>query len=97
MAITVRVPTVLRPLTQGAAQIAVAEPAQPDTLGALIARLNAEYPGLRDRLLDPTGDPRSFVNLYVNGEDVRFLDGLATPLQPGDEVSIVPAAAGGSR
>ena len=92
MAITVRIPTVLRPLTSGAARVTVTETS---TLGALIAQLNREYPGLRDRLLDAGGDPRDFVNLYVNGEDIRFLDGLATPLQAGDEVSIVPAAAGG--
>ena len=92
MPITIRVPTVLRPVTQGAARIPV--PDAP-TLETAIAHVNGQYPGFRDRLLDETGDIRSFINVFVNGEDVRFLDGVATRLAAGDDVSIVPAAAGG--
>jgi molybdopterin synthase sulfur carrier subunit len=62
-----------------------------------IASLEASYPGLKERLCDESGEIRRFVNIYVNGEDVRFLQGLATPLKDGDEVSIVPAVAGGGR
>lgn len=91
MSITVRIPSVLRPLTGGVAKVAAAG----DSLDAVIAQLSGEFPGLRDRLLDETGDLRSFVNVFVNGEDVRFLNGLTTPLSAGDEISIVPAAAGG--
>ena len=92
MPITVRIPTALRSLTQGTALVPVGEDG---TLGTVIERLNRDYPGLRDRLLDETGDFRSGVNVYVNGEDVRFLNGLATRLGPDDEISIVPAAGGG--
>lgn len=93
MAIRVRVPTALRPLTRGAASLSL-EGAGP-TLGDLIARLDGDYPGLRDRLLDETGDFRSGVQIFVDGEDARFLNGLGTRLPPDAEISIVPAAAGG--
>ena len=92
MAIKVRIPTPLRKLTgekevvQGAG----------GTLGEMIEGLEAEFPGLKDRLCDESGELRRFVNVYVNGEDVRFQQGLATPLNGEDEVSIVPAVAGGS-
>jgi molybdopterin synthase sulfur carrier subunit len=66
-----------------------------DTLAQMIDGLEATYPGLKERLCDETGDLRRFVNVYVNGEDVRFADGVATRLNGGDEVSIVPAVAGG--
>ncbi len=65
------------------------------SLAQCIDGLDAAYPGLKDRLCDEAGEIRRFVNIYVNGEDVRFLGGLATPVQDGDEVSIVPAVAGG--
>jgi molybdopterin synthase sulfur carrier subunit len=65
------------------------------TLSACIDGLEASFPGLKERLLDETGELRRFVNVYVNGEDVRFQDGVSTALKPGDEVSIVPAVAGG--
>ena len=94
MAITVRIPTAMRALTNGAARVQVDGSS---TLGAVIERLDREHPGLRDRLLDETGDFRSGVNVFVNGEDVRFLHGVSTRLGPDDEVSIVPAAGGGSR
>jgi sulfur-carrier protein len=64
-------------------------------VAAVIDHLEQSYPGLRERLLDETGDLRRFVNVYVNQEDVRFLEGQKTALKDGDEVSIVPAIAGG--
>jgi molybdopterin synthase sulfur carrier subunit len=65
-------------------------------MGELVEKLDATYPGFKDRLIDENGELRYFVNLYLNGEDVRFLEGLATSVNSGDEVSIVPAVAGGA-
>ena len=92
MAIKVKIPTPLRPIT-GNQDTVTANGA--GTLGGVIDELEGQFPGIRERLLDDTGELRRFVNVYVNGEDVRFLDGLSTALKPGDEVSIVPAVAGG--
>ena len=92
MSVKVKIPTPLRGIT-GNQDTVTANGAA--TLGAAIIELDNQYPGLRERLLDDTGELRRFVNVYVNNEDVRFLDGLGTPLKPGDEVSIVPAVAGG--
>jgi sulfur-carrier protein len=91
MPILVRIPTPLRSVTKGAAEVTAAG----DTVAAVIDHLDQTYPGLRERLLDETGDLRRFVNVYVNQEDIRFLEGKKTVLQDGDEVSIVPAIAGG--
>jgi len=91
MSVMVRIPTPLRRVTNGQDKVSVDGAA----LNDVIASLDAEFPGIKERLCDETGELRNFVNVYVNGEDVRFLDGLATPTQPGDEVSIVPAVAGG--
>ncbi len=91
MSVSVRIPTPLRGLTRGEGEV----PAEASDLEACIADLEARYPGLRDRLCGDDGELRRFVNVYVNGEDVRFLAGLRTPLKSGDEVSIVPAVAGG--
>jgi molybdopterin synthase sulfur carrier subunit len=91
MAITVRIPTPLRKLTSEQDIVEAAG----DTLAEMIDSLEATYPGLKERLCDETGDLRRFVNIYVNGEDVRFAEGVATRLNGGDEVSIVPAVAGG--
>ena len=66
-----------------------------DNLVQIIDSLEAQYPGMRERLCDESGDLRHFVNIYINGEDVRFLQGLETSISAGDEVSIVPAVAGG--
>ena len=92
MAITVRIPTPLRKLTNEQDTL-VAE--HNGTLAGLIDLLEGDYPGLKERLCDETGELRRFVNVYVNGEDVRFLSGLGTKLEAGAEVSIVPAVAGG--
>ncbi len=88
---TVRIPTPLRTLTGGNDEVKVAG----ETVKELIANLEASYPGIRDRLLDDKGAVRRFVNVYVGEEDIRFLDGLETKLEGGQEVSIVPAIAGG--
>jgi molybdopterin synthase sulfur carrier subunit len=66
------------------------------TLGGVVEQLEESYPGFKARLVDENGDLRYFVNIYLNGEDVRFLQGLDTSTKSGDEVSIVPAVAGGS-
>lgn len=90
MAVTVRIPTPLRSLTKGEEQVS----AEGTTVRAVIDSLERAHPGLRERLLDDKGI-RRFVNVYLGDEDVRFLDGLDTKLQPGDELSIIPAIAGG--
>ncbi len=92
MSVKVRIPTPLRKLTNELDVVA----GEPGTLAECIDRLETTYPGLKERLCDDQGELRRFVNVYVNGEDVRFLQGLATVLKAGDEVSIVPAVAGGS-
>lgn len=91
MSVTVRIPAPLRKLTRGQEVVQ----GEGSTLLDCIEALDREYPGLKERLYDESGELRRFVNVYVNGEDVRFLQGLNTPLKPGDEVSIVPAVAGG--
>jgi molybdopterin synthase sulfur carrier subunit len=93
MSVTVRIPTPLRKLTADQDSV----PADGASLSDCITSLEASYPGLKERLCDESGEIRRFVNIYVNGEDVRFLQGLTTPLKDGDEVSIVPAVAGGGR
>jgi molybdopterin synthase sulfur carrier subunit len=90
MAITVRIPTPLRSLTAGEEEVS----AEGATVRAVIDNLESAHPGLRDRLLDEKGI-RRFVNVYLGDEDVRFLDGLDTRLKAGDELSIIPAIAGG--
>ena len=92
MSVLVRIPTPLRRITNGQAQIEL----ESATMGELVENLDASFPGFKERLLDENGDLRYFVNLYLNGEDVRFLQGLETSTKSGDEVSIVPAVAGGS-
>ena len=92
MAVTVRVPTILRPLTGGQSEVAVDGAA---TLVELLDKLDAEYPGIRARVLDDEGKLRRFVNVYVGEEDVRFAGGLQTPTPDGATVSIIPAVAGG--
>ncbi|HWC50405.1 MAG TPA: MoaD/ThiS family protein [Nitrospira sp.] len=89
--IKVRIPTPLRPLTKGQGEVEVAAVSIVD----LIDTLNAAHPGIKARLCDESGELRRFVNIYVNEEDIRFLKGKDTSLKTGDEVSIVPAIAGG--
>jgi sulfur-carrier protein len=92
MAVTLRVPTILRPLTGGASEVSVDGAA---TLSELIEKVDAEHPGIRGRVLDDDGKLRRFVNVYVGAEDVRFAGGLETPTPDGVTVSIIPAVAGG--
>jgi molybdopterin synthase sulfur carrier subunit len=91
MPVLVRIPTPLRSITKGHAEIQ----AKGETVGSLVADLERQFPGLKDRLLDETGELRRFINIYVNQEDIRFLQAQKTTLKDGDEVSIVPAIAGG--
>ena len=89
--VTVRLPTVLRPQANGQTTVSVAGA----NVGEVVTSLVAEYPGLQSNLLDEEGNVRKFVNIYINDEDIRFLDKLATAVADGDEVAILPAVAGG--
>ncbi len=91
MPVTVRIPTPLRRMTNGQDKVEMEE----STLSSMIEGLESSYPGIKERLIDENGELRYFVNIYLNGEDVRFLDGLDTSAASGDEISIVPAVAGG--
>ena len=91
MSVIVRVPTTLRTLTAGEAEVSI----EASTVGELITALEAAHPGFRDRLLDEDGSIRRFVNLFVADDDVRYLQGLDTPVPDGETVSIIPAVAGG--
>ena len=88
---TIRIPTPLRKLTQGKEEVTAAG----GTIGALIANLESQFPGIKERICDDTGAVRRFVNIFVKDEDIRFLQNLDTPVKDSDEVSIVPAIAGG--
>ncbi len=91
MSVTVRVPTIMRKNTGGAAEVS----AEGTTLGEVITAVDTEHPGLAGRILDDDGKLRRFVNVYVGDEDVRFAGGLATPTPDGTTISIIPAVAGG--
>ena len=91
MSVSVRIPTILRSYTGGAAEVT----AQAGTLREVIAGLDAAFPGIGGRILDDTGNLRRFVNVYVGDEDVRFAAGLGTPVPAGIGVSVIPAVAGG--
>jgi molybdopterin synthase sulfur carrier subunit len=91
MSVTVRIPTPLRAVAKGNADVQ----AKGDTIEALIGDLERQFPGMRDRLVDDAGELRRFINIYVNQEDIRFLQNKTTALKDGDEVAIVPAIAGG--
>ncbi len=91
MAVRVKIPTPLRGLTGDRDTV----DADAGSLSELVEALEGQFPGMRERVCDDSGELRRFVNVYINGEDVRFLSGLASPLTSGDEVSIVPAVAGG--
>ena len=88
---SIRIPMPLRKLTN---EIDVVN-TDAATLGEAVDKLETDFPGIKERIVDEKGEIRRFVNIYVNGDDVRFLDNLRTALKPGDEVSIVPAVAGG--
>lgn len=90
MSVTIRIPTPLRTLTGGKEEVSAAG----ENLRSVIEDLEKNHPGIKDRLVDDKGI-RRFVNLYLGDEDVRFLDGLDTALKAGDELSIIPAIAGG--
>ena len=92
MGVLIRIPTPLRRMTNGQDKVQM----EAADLAELIQKLDADYPGFQARLLDDAGELRYFVNIYLNGEDVRFLKGLGTSIKSGDEVSIVPAVAGGT-
>ncbi len=91
MSVKVRIPTPLRRMTNGQAKVEI----ESADLGELVDKLNSEFPGFKDRLVDENGQLRYYVSIYLNGEDVRFLDGMSTSTNAGDEISIVPAVAGG--
>ena len=91
MPVTVRIPTPLRAVAKGNADVQ----AKGDTIDDVITDLERQFPGLRESLVDDAGELRRCINIYVNQEDIRFLDNKATKLKDGDEVAIVPAIAGG--
>ena len=92
MSVRVRIPTQLRSLAGGAGEIEV----EGATVGEALKALDAAHPGFAERLFDDSGNLRRFVNVFVGDEDIRFLDGLSTPVPSGTLVSVVPAVAGGS-
>ena len=91
MSVSVRIPTILRSYTGGAAEVM----AEPGTLREVISDLDVSYPGIGGRILDDGGRLRRFVNVYVGEEDVRFAAGLDTPVPAGAQVTVIPAVAGG--
>jgi molybdopterin synthase sulfur carrier subunit len=93
MPVQVRIPTPLRKFTGGAESVTAAGA----TVAAVVQDIEARHPGLKERICDDAGKVRRFVNVYVNGEDIRFLSSLETPVKEGDEISIVPAIAGGTQ
>ena len=91
MAVTVRIPTTMRPLSGGSSTVEV----EGSTLAEVLKALDAAHPGFAERLFDESGALRRFVNVFVADDDVRYLDGLNTPVPAGTTVSIIPAVAGG--
>jgi sulfur-carrier protein len=91
VSVSVRVPTILRPYTQGVSEVS----AEGSTLTEVLDSLDSSYPGIKGRVLDESGELRRFVNVYVDDDDVRFADGLQTMIKDGGQVSIIPAVAGG--
>lgn len=92
MAVTVRIPTPLQKLTNNQPEVKC----EAANVQGLLENLESQFPGIKDRLCDAEGNLRRFVNIYINEEDMRFLEGAQTPLKDGDDISIVPAIAGGS-
>ena len=91
MSVSVRVPTILRTYTGGESEVS----AEGATVADVLESLDANYEGIKGRIVDEQGELRRFVNVYVGNDDVRFLDGLATQVNDGSEVSVIPAVAGG--
>ena len=91
MAVTVRIPTPLRKLTSDQPEVAAVGP----NIESIIENLESNHPGIKERICDESGNIRRFVNIYLNDEDIRFLDGTATAVTDGDEISVIPAIAGG--
>jgi len=91
MAVTVRIPTTLRPLTGGSAMVSV----EGSTVAQVLKSLDAAHPGFAERLLDDHGALRRFVNVFVSDDDIRYLEGMDTAVPDGETVSIIPAVAGG--
>lgn len=91
MSVTVRVPTQLRTLTGGSGEVGV----EGTTVGEVLKALDAAHPGFAERLFDENGDLRRFVNVFLADEDIRFMNGVSTPVTDGQTISIVPAVAGG--
>jgi sulfur-carrier protein len=91
MSVSVRVPTILRTYTKGESEVR----ADGATLAEVLESLDADYPGIKGRIVDEQGELRRFVNVYVGTEDVRFADGLGTPTADGTQISVIPAVAGG--
>ena len=91
MAVTVLIPTPLQKLTNGNPEVK----AEGANIGEIVAALETQFPGIKDRLCDDSGRLRRFVNVYLNNEDIRFMENEETPVKDGDELSIIPAIAGG--
>lgn len=91
MSVSIRIPTTLRTLTGGSSEVQV----EGTTVGEVLDALESAHPGFKERLLDEQGGLRRFVNVFVADDDVRYLDGLGTPVPDGETVSIIPAVAGG--
>lgn len=91
MSVKVQIPSPLRPFTNGADTVA----ASGTNVAEVLADLGRQFPAITDRVFEANGEPRRFVNLYLNDEDVRYLDQLRTAVQPGDTLAIIPAVAGG--
>ena len=92
MSVKVRIPTPLQKLTQNQSEVSC----KGSNIGEIIQSLEAQFPGIKDRLCDSDGKLRRFINVYVNEEDIRFQDGVNTKLKDGDDISIIPAIAGGA-
>jgi len=91
MTIKVRIPTPLMKLTDNQSEVS----AEGETISDIINNLESQFNGIRDRICEESGSPRRFINIYINEEDIRFLEGEKTAVKDGDEVSIIPAIAGG--
>ena len=91
MAIKVRIPTPLMKLTENQSEVS----AEGETIFDIINNLESQFNGIRDRICEESGSPRRFINIYINEEDIRFLEGEKTAVKDGDEISIIPAIAGG--